>query len=222
MPFKGYLDQSVQHLDDRGQSRRHLFLETSGSSSSGEENVVIHNVSATGMLLETSMPLSRHEALQVELPQAGMVDATVVWASGLLFGCAFEQPLSQEALSAAELKASAPFTNEIGQTAALRRAGGEFFGQKIEKLRKERGLTLAQVAEELGVSKPTVWAWEKGKARPVAERLPVLAKALGVEEGELTQGHEPPGLAELVESSRKRIADAYGVGTDAVRIMIEI
>lgn len=222
MSFKGYLDQSAEQSDERGKPRRHLFLETSGSFPTGEENVIIHNISETGMLLETSMPLAEGEPLQVDLPLAGRVDATVVWSSGIVFGCAFDEPLPEAALSAVELKASAPFPADIGQPAALRRAGGEFFGKRIEKLRKERGRTLAQIADELGVSKPTVWAWEKGKARPVAERLPALARALGVEEGELTHGNEPPGLGELVESSRKRIADAYGVSVDSVKIMIEV
>ena len=83
-------------------------------------------------------------------------------------------------------------------------------------------MTLAQVADQLGVSKPTVWAWEKGKARPVEERLPALAAALGVQEDELASFNEPPGIKELMQSSRQRIADAYGTTPDRVRIMIEV
>ena len=48
---------------------------------------------------------------------------------------------------------------------------------RLNHLRRERGMTLAQVASALGVSKPTVWAWEKGKARPLPERIAAIAES---------------------------------------------
>lgn len=222
MPVKGYLDTDLQQLDDREHARRQLFLETSGNLPTGETNVAVHNVSLSGMLLETTLSLEVDDTLQIDLPEAGRVEARVVWASGILYGCAFSRKLSEGAISAIELKSAAALAPEIGQPAGRRKATGEMFGQRLEKLRKERGLTLAQVADKLGVSKPTVWAWEKGKARPVSERLPALAEVLGVTENELSVISEPPGIAEMVLSSRQRIADAYGVSVDAVKIMIEV
>lgn len=38
---------------------------------------------------------------------------------------------------------------------------GNRFGERIKKLRKEKGLALDAVAEGTGVSKPTLWALEK-------------------------------------------------------------
>ena len=223
MAVKGHLGTTTQNIDDRDGERRQLLLETSGRFGSGEaSNVVIHNISATGMLLETTLDLAEGEVLEVDLPEAGSVLARIVWASGILFGCAFRDVLSDGALSAVELKASAPLPPELGRPATRRKATGELFGQRLEKLRKGRGMTLAQVAEKLGVSKPTVWAWEKGKARPVPDRLPALAEVLGVEESELASFSEPPGIADLIESSRQRIAEAYGTSSDKVRIMIEV
>ena len=223
MAVKGHLGNTTQSLDERGGARRTLMLETSGSVASGEEsNVIIHNVSATGMLLETTLDLAEGEMLEVELPQAGGVQARIVWASGILFGCAFQDVLSDAALSAIELKASTPLGPELGRPATRRQATGELFGQRLEKLRKEQGLTLAQVADRLSVSKPTVWAWEKGKARPVAERIPALAEVLGVDQNDLGSFNEPPGIGDLIQSSRQRIAEAYGTQADRVRIMIEI
>lgn len=223
MAVKGHLDNITHNIDDRNGERRKLMLETSGSLPTGEaSNVVIHNVSATGMLLETTLDLAEGEVIEVDLPEAGRVLARIVWASGILFGCAFRDVLSEGALSAIELKASAPLPPELGRPATRRKATGELFGQRLEKLRKGRSMTLAQVAEKLGVSKPTVWAWEKGKARPVADRIPALAEVLGVEEGELASFSEPPGIEDLIESSRRRIAEAYGTRPEKVRIMIEV
>ncbi|WP_427963704.1 helix-turn-helix domain-containing protein [Altererythrobacter sp.] len=223
MPLKAHLESSELSIESRADPRRHLLLETSGTLPSGEQaNVVVHNVSATGMLLETTLALSVDERLAVEIPEAGLASARVVWASGMLFGCAFDERLGAAALSATELRASAPLPPEIGQPSIGRRATGELFGKRLENLRKQRGMTLAQVADQLGVSKPTVWAWEKGKARPVEERLPAIAAALGIEPNELASFSEPPGISELLETSRKQIAEAYGTTPDRVRIMIEV
>ena len=223
MAVKGHLDNNTHNIEDRDGARRRLLLETSGSLPSGEaSNVVIHNVSAKGMLLETTLGLAEGEVIEVDLPEAGQVLARIVWASGILFGCAFRDVLSEAALSAIELKASAPLPPELGRPATRRQATGELFGQRLEKLRKSRSMTLAQVADQLGVSKPTVWAWEKGKARPVPERIPALAEALGVEENELASFSEPPGIGDLIATSRQRIADAYGTTPDKIRIMIEV
>ena len=82
------------------------------------------------------------------------------------------------------------------------------------------GLSLADIANRLGVSKPTVWAWEHGKSRPVEKRLSALAEALGVTPGGLEPA--PSGPSEELERSRRRIAQAYGVEPARVRIMIEL
>ena len=81
-------------------------------------------------------------------------------------------------------------------------------------------MSLGDIAARLGVSKPTVWAWEHGKSRPVERRLSALAEALGV----TPAGLEPAvtGPPEEIERSRLRIAQAYGVEPMRVRIMIEL
>lgn len=61
----------------------------------------------------------------------------------------------------------------------------ETFSAQLRRLREERGLSLAQIAGPLGVSKPTVWAWENGKANPLASRIGALAAILGVPASDL-------------------------------------
>jgi len=56
--------------------------------------------------------------------------------------------------------------------------------------------------------------------RPVERRLTALAEALGVTPGGLEPS--PTGSPEVLDRSRRRIAEAYGVEPSRVRIMIEL
>lgn len=55
----------------------------------------------------------------------------------------------------------------------------EKVGQRITRARKEAGLTQQQLATILGVSRPAVAQWEKGKTSPSAENLRNVATATG-------------------------------------------
>ena len=68
------------------------------------DEVVIHDLSTTGILIKTGADLVTFEQLQLDLPEAGPVVATVIWRSGEYFGCEFHQPLPQAAISAALLR----------------------------------------------------------------------------------------------------------------------
>ena len=92
--------------DQRSGMRRKLRLEASGSTAADKATqVLIHDLSQTGILIQTEAQLSAGEAIQVELPYGGAWDATVVWSSDGLFGCEFERPIPKAAISAALLKA---------------------------------------------------------------------------------------------------------------------
>ena len=214
MPIEARFDIDPS-TDPRGAGRRTLHLGVSGRFASGSESAVtVHNISATGLLIETATELAEGEAIVVDLPEAGERKARVVWADAPMHGCRFDQPLGTGALSAAQLRGAV----REGDLGTLPTA--EQFGARLHRLRTERGLSLADIADRLGVSKPTVWAWEHGKARPVERRLSALAEALGVTTG----GLEPvaSGPVEAVEAGRRQIAEAYGVEPARVRIMIEL
>jgi len=54
-------------------------------------------------------------------------------------------------------------------------------GEKLQKLRKEKGLTLDQLAERTGSSKSYIWELENKKPpRPSADKLSKIATELGV------------------------------------------
>ncbi|MHA7820290.1 MAG: helix-turn-helix domain-containing protein [Erythrobacter sp.] len=230
MALKAHLDTTRYAHDDRRHPRHALRLETSGLMPNDvETNVTVHNISAAGLLIETHERLAVGDVLAIDLPEIGPVGAEIVWQSEQLFGCAFEQALGEAALAAAQLRGGAPYPGgvEIGAPSGpssqqIGRAVGDSLGAKLNRLRRERSLTLAQVAGALDVSKPTVWAWEKGKARPLPERIGAIAKVLGVSEEELNEGAAAGPGAELAEECRRQLATAYGVDVQAIRIMIEV
>ena len=204
----------VQHPDDeRGAGRRTLHLGVSGRFGA-QGAATVRNLSASGLLIETATELAEGETISVDLPHVGERTAIVVWSDAPMHGCRFDEPLSTAALSAAQLRSAAQPVGIDDQASA------EDFGARLHRLRVERGLSLGDIATRLGVSKPTVWAWEHGKARPVERRLAGLAEVLGVTPG----GLEPSasGPPEAVEHGRRQIADAYGVEPARVRIMIEL
>jgi len=229
MALKAYLEQAELTngltVDGRRHPRRALKLQTSGVSPSGiPANVTIHNLSAVGLLIETDLELVPGERLAIGLPDVGPVGAEIVWVSERLYGCAFEQALGEAELAASELVAVPPpvLPEKKAAPSFGGPASGGQLGPKLNRLRRERSLTLEQVANALGVSKPTVWAWEKGKARPLPERIAPIAEVLGVSEAELTGALDEPASTGLVEECRVRIASEYGISPEYVRIMIEV
>jgi transcriptional regulator with XRE-family HTH domain len=69
-------------------------------------------------------------------------------------------------------------------------------GQRIAKLRKDSHITQVQLAETLGVSQPTMNAYELGQRRVPVSALLTLAKALSASLDTL--------LGETSEASKKR------------------
>lgn len=218
MAIAAHLEGGGQSDEGRAAPRRTLRFETLGGRESGDVHAVqVHNASSTGLLLESDADLTVGEAIDVVLPQAGPTTARVVWASGTLYGCRFDEPISAATLSAAQLRSDAGLA-----LAGAQQGPSESFGSRLQRLRKERGLTLAQLGERLEVSKPTVWAWEKGKARPLESRIGAIAEALGVSEDKLSDVQDNAEAREVLARSREAVARAFGVELGKVRIMIEL
>ena len=196
-------------------SRRRLQIEVAGSlASGGDAAVTIHNISASGLLLETATALSEGERIDIVLPDVGPTSASIVWTSERFYGGRFDAPLSVAVLSALELRSAA-----APQAAA---PPGETLAVRLTQLRKQRGLTLAAVAAQLGVSKPTVWAWEQGRARPTPERMTRIAALYGIGETRLASGRDDNAMGDILAQARLQVAQAFGVEPGKVRIMIEL
>ncbi len=100
MPMLAHFEELPERSERRRSFRRALKL----GLGSGPEDVTIRDLSLTGVLLETSVPMLVGAAFEFELPQAGKVDATVVWNSGEFYGCQFDLPIPPSVLSAALLQ----------------------------------------------------------------------------------------------------------------------
>lgn len=49
----------------------------------------------------------------------------------------------------------------------------------LEAARVNRGLTQAEVAKAIGVSKKTIWAWENGLSTPKIDKIESLCNLFG-------------------------------------------
>jgi hypothetical protein len=110
MPILAHFEELPQRSERRRSFRRALKLGTAGT----DEGVTIRDLSLTGALLETSVPMLVGSTFEFELPQAGKVDATVVWNSGEYYGCQFDLPIAPSALSAAMLVSEPVTAGETG------------------------------------------------------------------------------------------------------------
>lgn len=101
------IDESVEP-DRRSEPRRRLRLDVpvrarSGSRSGGQDVVRVLDLSCAGMMIHCTADLRPGEHIAVILPQAGCVDAEVVWKRMTLLGCSFAAPISQSAITAMSL-----------------------------------------------------------------------------------------------------------------------
>ena len=107
MPMLAHFEELPQQNERRRSARRALKL----GVGTGAEEVTILDLSLTGALLDTSVPMLVGANFEVDLPQGGRIEATIVWNSGEYYGCQFELPIAPSVLSAALLQ-SAPAVAE--------------------------------------------------------------------------------------------------------------
>ena len=89
----------------------------------------------------------------------------------------------------------------------------EGMAQRIKQLRKEKGLTLEQVADVVGVGKSTVRKWETGMiANMKRDKIALLAKALGTTPAYLMGWKEPD----------KEVSPSEPTLTEGERMMLEL
>ena len=104
MPMVAYFEERQPAADRRRSVRRALRL---GHGWRRRRAVTILDLSLTGVLIETSVPMLVGATFEVELPNAGPSEASIIWNSGEYYGCQFALPISPAVLSAALLQADA-------------------------------------------------------------------------------------------------------------------
>ena len=203
--------------------RRRLRLRVRGSRSNAGESFLVHNLSATGLLIESATDLPVGTQFALDLPEFGTAMATVRWNSGHLFGCSFEQPLPPAAMAAAQLKNPPAGAEAIGDSIADEAEAGEAgLPARLRALRETRGLSLEDVAQRVEVSRQTVWYWETGRSAPTPRNLRRLAGALDATVEELCSGSaSAPGGASLA-TVKQWVARELGISPEAVEIHIRL
>ena len=100
------------------------------------------------------------------------------------------------------------------------------FAQRIRDLRKERGLTLEQVAKVVGVGKSTVRKWETGLiANMRRDKIADLAKALGTTPEYLMGWDEKgnsPSRDELTEGEKMLLDLFRKVPEDSKQMVLQM
>lgn len=89
----------------RGKSRRKLELVAELTAERAPAKVVVLDLSEAGMMLHSHEELEVDETFEVALPEAGLVEAQVVWKRSTLYGCKFLSPVTRGMISAVLLKA---------------------------------------------------------------------------------------------------------------------
>lgn len=227
----------------RSEARRHLLFPTTARGDEGESQpVLVRDISARGLLLETEEGANLDQSMTVNLPEAGDVAVHVIWQGDKLAGCRIEDALSQATIDAVRTKGEAAHAEQPATDAPMPRTATRTLAARLKQLRIERDLTRAELAERSGISTPSIWAWETGRTVPRLQSLETLAKGLGVGVSELQIGVEDaPGdypimaqggdsgldlrggrLAELVAASRAQIAAVAGTTPDRVKITITL
>ncbi|WP_305098402.1 helix-turn-helix domain-containing protein [Croceibacterium aestuarii] len=222
----------------RASDRLQLSLPVNGASDTLGIKAIVHNLSETGLLLQTHASLAIGETFWIDLPETGQCRASVIWSDDTYFGCRFDKPLTRAALSAARLQSPG---DSRGLLEVSEQGGSETFAERLARLRKERGFTQAELSRRTGVSKPSLWAWEAGKSMPRPQNIHALAHALTTSEQYLVDGEgeknapesadaQPDEMAgsdpanplrRAILSSKERIAQIAGTSPDKVKLTIE-
>lgn len=85
------------------------------------------------------------------------------------------------------------------------------FNEKLQELRKSKGLTQEELAEALFVSRTAVSKWESGRGYPGIDSLKAISRFFGITIDELLSGEELLSLAEEdTKQKENRFCDLAG------------
>lgn len=95
------------------------------------------------------------------------------------------------------------------------------FGQKLQELRKSKGLTQEELAEQLYVSRTAVSKWESGRGYPSIDSLKEISKYFSITIDDLLSGEKLISLAEKENKDNIRsICDSLFAIMDLLAVML--
>ena len=97
-------------------------------------------------------------------------------------------------------------------------------GATIADFRKEKGMTQAQLAEQMGITDKAVSKWERDLSCPDIGSIPKLAELLGISVEQLIQGEPSPAAKkqntqELVGLIFRTVALAMGIAVTVLTVL---
>ena len=66
----------------------------------------------------------------------------------------------------------------------------KFSSEKLKEIRKTNGVSSEKLAQALGVSRPTISHWERGKSDPTPENLVLISKYFNLHVSEFQESEE--------------------------------
>lgn len=106
-------------------------------------------------------------------------------------------------------------------------------GFAIRELRRKAGISVAEIAKALEISKTAVWNWDRGKSFPRQEFVPLLATLLKVDPSMLVR--PPDGrrsianveddvltVREILADTRVRLARKLGLPQGQIKLTLTI
>ena len=182
--------------------------------------VLVHNLSSSGMLLESSHALSLGDKVETAFAEATVALGQITWTGAKLFGCQFDHSVSAELL---EQVVSRVRREEQAQTNPMSQTV-DTFGARLQRLRMAKGLHQVDIAERLGVTAVAISNWESDRSQPRQHRIADLAKILGVPSQQLATNAVmlPETLPEVLASSKAQVANLLGVDPASVKISVDL
>ncbi len=100
-------------------------------------------------------------------------------------------------------------------------------GVLITELRKEKGMTQAQLAEQMGVTDKAVSKWERDLSCPDISSVPKLAEILGVTVDQLMQGEKSSSpinkkVQEITALILRAVPLAMGIAVTVLMILKQL
>lgn len=208
--------------DNRSVARRTLWLTATGIRANRKAaEVLVHDLSPEGMLVESTEPLEIGELIAFELPSSGLHEANVVWSSTKFYGCCFKELLSAAAVSAALLKALPSDRTIFNEKKAKKGLSG--LSGKLTAMREKRGLSVEELARILRVSRQALWYWETGQRFPRKHLLMRIAQEFAVPPSELSVEEERArDVYSCLQKCKEQISSDCGIPLDNIKIKIDV
>lgn len=107
LPQVAQISSPASFFERRSNQRRVITLGFDAKETLRTTRILILNLSTTGLLLQTSADLKVGDQLEIEIPQAGLVNAKIIRRTDDHFGAVFDAPITPAAVSAVLLASPA-------------------------------------------------------------------------------------------------------------------